>query len=60
MMSCDRLTKYSSDFICTFFQGWLTPANKMWPGSGRVDEVLGDRHVVATLYDKLADIKKKS
>lgn len=32
---------------------WLTPANKLWPGSGRVDEVYGDRNVVATLYDKL-------
>ena len=33
-------------------QDWLTPANKKWPGSGRVNEVYGDRNVMATLYGK--------
>ncbi|XP_064386896.1 glycine dehydrogenase (decarboxylating), mitochondrial-like [Halichondria panicea] len=31
---------------------WLTPVNKLWPGSGRVNEVYGDRNVVATRYGK--------
>ena len=31
-------------------QSWLTPVNKLWPGSGRVNEVYGDKHVVATRY----------
>jgi len=39
-------------------QPWQTPANKLWPGSARADEIHGDRNVVATLYGKLVPRRK--
>ena len=53
----DRLC-YSLSTLHFAQQPWLTPANKLWPGSGRVDEVFGDRNVAATRYDKIPEIKK--
>ena len=37
--------------VCVCIQPWLTSVTKHWPGSGRVDEVYGDRNVVTTLYE---------
>eukprot|EP00731_Ephydatia_muelleri_P018776 Em0011g816a len=36
---------------------WVTPHSKQWPGSGRADEIHGDKNIVATLYDKLVPPK---
>ena len=38
-------------------QPWVTPHSKQWPGSGRADEIHGDKNIVATLYDKLVPPK---
>ena len=41
-------------------QDWLTPENKQWPGSGRANEVMGDREVIATRYQVLISPSKKT
>ena len=41
-------------------QDWLTPENKQWPGSGRANEVQGDREVIATRYQVLISPSKKT
>ena len=41
-------------------QDWLTPENKQWPGSGRANEVQGDREVIATRYQVLISPNKKT
>jgi glycine dehydrogenase len=38
---------------------WLSPRNKVWPGSARQEEIHGDKNVVANLYEPLATVKKK-
>jgi glycine dehydrogenase len=59
MVTADEWTRPYSRRKAAFPTSWLTPVNKIWPGSARQEEIHGDRNVVATLYDELVDVNRK-
>jgi glycine dehydrogenase len=59
MVTADEWAQPYSRTKAAFPAEWLSPRNKVWPGSARQEEIHGDKNVVANLYEPLATVKKK-